>query len=98
MLAASRAAAERSSIEDITVKPEIKTNSDAQDEVDFQNVRVKEGIAERITNIVGRDIMNPNLWITDNRYFKSVNQYQIHQFFNSITEGAEQPELSTIRR
>ena len=55
VLAALRAAAEKSSIEDITVKSEINTNRDAQDESDFHNVlcltaiKVKEGIAEGIT-------------------------------------------------
>ena len=67
VLAVSRAAAERASIEDSTVEPEINTNSDAQDEADHQYVfrpaaiGVKEGISEGITKIVGRNITNPIL-------------------------------------
>ena len=36
--------------------------------------------------------------MTDNSDFKSVHQYQIHQLFTSITEGAEIPEATNIRR
>ena len=104
VLEASRASDERDSIEESTVKPEINTNSDAQDETDRQNVfrlaaiRVKYGIAEGITKIVGRDITNPILRTTDNNDFKSVYQYQIHQLFTAITEGADRPESSNIRQ
>ena len=104
MLAASIAAAERCSIKNSTVEPEIVTNSDAQDKADCQNVfrlaaiGVKEGVVEGITKIVGRDITNPILWTTDNRDFKSVDQYHIHQLFTAITEGVELPELSNIRQ
>ena len=104
VLAASRAAAERASIEDSTAEPEINTNSDTQDKADRQNVfrlaeiGVKEGITEGITKIVGRDTTNPILRTTDNSNFKSVDQYQIHQLFTAITEGAERPESSNIRR
>ena len=48
-------------------------------------IGVNEGIAEGITNIVGRYITNPILQKTDNRDFKSVYQYQIHQLFTVIT-------------
>ena len=71
VLLTSRASAEQSSIKDIIVGPEINTNSDTQDESDRQNVfrltaiGVKEGIAEGITNIVGRDVTNPILRTTD---------------------------------
>ena len=104
MLAASRAAADRSSTNDSTAKPEITNNSDAQEKSDRQNVfrlasiGVKEGIVEGITKIVGRDITNPILWMTDNSNFKSVDQYQIHQLFNTITEGAERPKSTNNRR
>ena len=98
MLAASRAAGEGASIEDSTVETETNTNSNAQEKAYRQNVfrlaaiRFKEGIAEEITKIVGRDIMNPILWTTYNIDFKLVYQYQIHQLFTAITEGAEQPD------
>ena len=104
VLAASREAADRARTNDSTVDPEITNISDAQDEADRQNVfrlatiDVKEGIAEGITKIVGRDITNPILRTTDNSDFKLVNQYQIHQLFTAITKGAERPESINIRR
>ena len=38
VIAESRAAAKQASTKDITVKPEINTNSNAQDKADLQNV------------------------------------------------------------
>ena len=95
VLSASRAAAKQTSIKDSMVEPEINTNRDAQDKADCQNVfhlaaiGVKEGIAEVITKIARRDITNPIFQTTKNSDFKSVDQYQIHQLFTTITEGAE---------
>ena len=34
----------------------------------------------------------------DKSDFKSVDQFQIHQLFKAITEGAERPESTNIRR
>ena len=104
VLVVSRAAAKHASTNDSTVEPEISNNSNSQDEANIQNVfslaaiGVKEGIAEGITKIVGRDITNLIQPTTDNRKFKSVDQYQIHQLFTAITEGAERPESTNIRR
>ena len=75
------AAVKRASIEDITVEPENNTNRNAQDGSDCQNIfclaeiGVKEGIAEGITKIVGREITHPILQTTYNSDFKSVDQY-----------------------
>ena len=84
VLAASIAAAKRASTDNSTVKPEISNNSDAQDEADRQNffrlaaIGVKEGIAEGITKISGRNITNPIFQTTDNSDFKLVDQFHIH--------------------
>ena len=53
---------------------------------------------EGITKLVGRDITNPILRTIDNSNFKLVDQYQIHKPFTAITEEAERPESSNIRR
>ena len=104
VLAASKVAADIISTDVSTVEPEITTNSNAQEESDRQNffrleaIGVKEGIAEGITKIVGKDITNPILITTDDINFKSVYEYQIHQLFTAITEGAERPEDTNIRR
>ena len=79
------------------VQPEIATNSDTQEEADRQNtyrsaaIRVKEGVTEGITKIVRKDITNPILRTSDGISFKSVDDYQLHQLINAITEGAERP-------
>ena len=84
MLSASRAAAKCASTDDSTVDPEIANNSDTQDGAYRQKVfrlaaiGIKEGIAEGITKIAGREITNTILRTTDNSDFKSVDQYQIH--------------------
>ena len=102
VLAALRAAAERASTDNRTVKPDIDNNSDVLDKADRQNVffhaaiGVNKGILEGITKIVGSDITNPILRTTDNSNFKLVDQYHIHQLFTTITEGSERPELSNI--
>ena len=104
VLAASRAAADRASTDNITVKPDITNNINAQDEADRQKffrlaaIGINEGITEGITKIVGKDITNPILRTTENSDFKSVDQYQIHQLFTAITEGAEIPESTNIQR
>ena len=104
VLAALIAAAKRASTNDSTVKPDIANNSSTQDKADRENlfrlmaISVKEGIMEGVTKIVGRDITNPILRTTDNINFKSVYQFQIHNFFTAITDGTERPELTNIRR
>ena len=86
VLAASKAAADIRSTDNVTVKPEIITNRNAQDEADRKNVfrlsaiGVKERISEGITNIVGKDITNPILQTTNDSDFKYVDKYQIINF------------------
>ena len=104
VLVAARSAVNRSSTDDSTVDPKITNNKNSQEISDQHNVfrlaaiGVKEGIAEGVTNIVGRDITNPILRMTDDSYLKSLDQYQIHQLFTTITEGAERPEPTNIWR
>ena len=86
-----------------TVAPEITTNSDAQDKADRQNtfrlaaISVKEGIAEGITKLVGKDITDPILRTLDGSDFKSVDDFQLHQLITAIGKGAECPEATNIR-
>ena len=88
----------------MSVQPEIATNSYAQEEADRQNtyrlaaIEVNKGVAEGITKIVGKDITNPILSTSNGISFKSVDGYQLHQLVTAITEGAEQPEETTIRQ
>ena len=101
----SKDAADRLTINSgTTVQPEIAMNSNAQEEADRQNtyrlaaIGVKEEVAEGITKIVGKDITNPILRMSDGISFKSVDGYQLHQLVTAITEGAEWPEATTIRQ
>ena len=86
------------------IQPEFATNTDAQEEADRLNsyrlsaIGVKEGTAAAITKIVGKDITNPILRSADGTSFKSVDEYQLHQLITAITEGAERPEATTIRK
>ena len=104
VLAAARSAVDRASTDDITVDQKITNNKNSQEEADQHNVfrlaaiGVNEGIADGVTNIVGRDIINPILVMTDGSYLKSVDQYHIHQLFTAITEGAERSKSTNIRR
>ena len=104
VLASSIAAANLVSTDDSTVDPEITNNSNAQEKADRQKVLrlasigVKEGMVEGITNIVRKNITNSILRKTDASDFKWVDQYQIHQLFTAITEGAEIPEATKISR
>ena len=75
VLTALRAAAKRARTDKSTVETDIANNSNVQDKANQQKILriaaigVKEGIAEGITKIVGRNITNPILWKTDNSNF-----------------------------
>ena len=80
VLVASIADANIITTDSTTTEPEIKSNSDAQDEAERQNVfrlaaiGVKEEIAEGITKIFGKDITHPILRMTDGSNFKYVEE------------------------
>ena len=61
-------------------------------------ISIKEGIAEGITRIFGKDVTNPILRTTDDRDFKYVDKYYSHQLFTPIIERAERSEAKNIRR
>ena len=55
-------------------------------------------MAEVITALVGKAIANPVLWTADGSDFRGVDEYQLHQLYKAIMEGADRPELTNIRR
>ena len=77
----------------INVAPEIGKD-DSRKEADQQNtfrlavIGVKEAVTEGITALVGEAITNPVLWTANSSDFHGVNEYQIHQLYTSIMEGA----------
>ena len=87
----------------ITVAPEIGKD-DARKEADQQNtfrlavIGVKEAVAEGITALVGEAITNPVLRTADGSDFCGVDEYQLHQLYTDIMEGADRPEATNIRR
>ena len=85
------------------VAPKIITNAEKKDEADIQNtarltaIRVKEEIAAAITLIVGAQITNPILRTTDGLYFRTVDEYELHQNISAVKGGAERPSATSVR-
>ena len=94
VLKASRDKAADASTLSIIVAPE-NGKEDAREEADRQNtfrlevIGVKEAVAEGITALVGEAITNPVLWIADGSDLRGVKEYQLHQLYTSIMEGAD---------
>ena len=86
------------------IAPEITTNANAQDEANRQNtaqlaaIRVKETIASAITSIVGAQITNLILRTIDGSYFRTVDEYDLHQLLSAVKGGAEWPSSTAIRQ
>lgn len=104
VLREAKATAAAASTIDNKVDPEYTTNTEGQDEADRRNnfrlaaIGVKEGVAAGITKLVGEAITNPVLRAADGINMKTVDEYQLHQLFSAIREGAERPEATHIRR
>ena len=86
------------------VTPKITTKSDAQDEAYRQNtarlaaIGVKEAISSAITLIIGAQITNPILCMTDGSDFRTVDEYALHQLLRTVKGGAEQSSATAIRQ
>ena len=86
------------------VAPEITTNANAQDKADRQNtariltIGIKESIAAAITSIVGAQITNPILCITDGSDFRTVYEYNLHRILSAVKRGAKLPLATAIRQ
>ena len=61
-------------------------------------IGVKEAVAEGITALVGEAITNPVLWTADGSDFHGVDEYELHQLYTTMMEGAARPEATNIRR
>mmetsp|Transcript_19824 Transcript_19824/g.30532 ORF Transcript_19824/g.30532 Transcript_19824/m.30532 type:complete len:318 (+) Transcript_19824:57-1010(+) len=99
----SKTEAAQASTADITVAPQITTNSDAQDEAGIQNtarlaaIGTKDGVAAALTEIVGEHITNPVLKTADGNHNKIVDDWTVHQLFEAIRGGAQRPSATSIR-
>ena len=103
VLKASRDKAATASTSSITFAPEIGKD-DAREEADRQNtfchavIGMKEAVAEGITALIGEAITNSVLWAADGSEFRGVDEYELHQLYTAIMEGAARPEATNIRR
>ena len=94
---AARDKAAEASTSSITVAPEIGKYN-AHKEADRQNtfrlavIGVKEAVMEGITALVGEAITNPVLRTADGSDFCRVDNYELHQLYTAIMEGAALPE------
>lgn len=87
------------------VEPEFTSSgTDAQDEADRINtyrlaaIGVKEGIAAGITQLIGKDNTNLILRSADGSRMKSVDEYKLHQLWTAISDGADRPAATIIRK
>ena len=100
VLAASRAAATAAG----ATKPDIESNSDAQDEADRQNmyllavIGAKEGVAAGIATIVGKAITDPVLRTADASTLKNVDDYSLYDLIKAMVEGADRPATQDVRK
>ena len=73
-----------------TVEPEIKTQTDAQDEADRKNqysqavIGVKEGVTDALEEIFGTDTTNVVLRNADGSSRKGIDDYKLHHLFVAI--------------
>ena len=58
----------------------------------------KEAIAAAITSIVGAQITNLILRTIDGSYFRTVDEYDLHQLLSAVKGGAEWPSSTAIRQ
>ena len=97
MLKALREKSAEASTSSITVAPEIGKD-DALEEADQQNtfclavIGVKEAVVEGITALVDEAITNSVLQTVDGRDFRRADEYELHQLYTAIMEGAALPE------
>ena len=61
-------------------------------------IGVKEAVAEGITALISEAITNSFFWTADGRNFRRVDEYELHQLYTAIMEGATRTEATNIRR
>ena len=55
-------------------------------------------MAAAITSIVGAQITNPILRTADGSYFRTVDEYDLHQLISAVKGGAKRPSATAIRK
>ena len=101
ILKKSRDEASKASTKEITVKPDISTRQEAQDEANrlnqiFQAVLgVKEGFKEKICDTGGTDALSSVLQQADGQN-KSINDYTLYELAEACIAGAHHPKVTHI--
>lgn len=84
------------------IEPTIKTRAEAIDEADRINyayqatIGTKMGVADAITEKVGKDITDPILRTADGTDYKSVDDWSLHELMEAAISGAINPNYGDI--
>lgn len=84
------------------IEPTIKTRAEAIDEADRINyayqatIGTKMGVADAITEKVGKDITDPILRTADGTDYKSVDDWSLHELMEAAIAGAINPNYGDI--
>ena len=77
-------------------KPTHKTRRTEKNRARLVAIGVKKDISAAITSIVGSHITNPILRTTDGSYFRTVDEYDLHQLISAVKGGAKRPSAKYI--
>ena len=101
ILRKSKDEAFKASTKDTTVKPDITTRQEAQDEADRLNqiyqavLGVKEGFKEKICDSGGTDALSSVLQQADGQH-KSIDDYTLYELAEARIAGAHRPKATHI--
>jgi hypothetical protein len=101
ILKKSRDEASKASTKETTVKPDITTRQEAQDEADRLNqiyqavLGVKEGFKEKICDSGGTDALSSVLQQADGQH-KSIDDYTLYELAEARIAGAHRPKATHI--
>jgi len=101
ILKKSKDEASKASTKKTTVKPDISTRQEAQDEADRLNqiyhavLGVKEGLKEKLCNSGGTDALSSVLQQADGQH-KSIDDYTLYELAEARIAGAHRPKATHI--
>ena len=104
VLAASKEATVAISTTLAPVEPYIKTNADAQDEADRQNMYIlevvgaKKGVVAGVTTISGKEITGAVLHSVNSTTIKNVYKYTLHELMQAVIDGTDRPATKDVRQ
>ena len=102
VLKKSKDDAKKESTTDNPVSPLFDDRGDAQEEANRLNllsqavIGAKEGTAQAITKIAGKDITDSILRTIDGTQQKSIDAYQLHELIAAVVQGANRPATADV--